>query len=1274
MTASIPLAGSLSLGLDQCDPISSPDPLATSLNDENSFPTSSLVKGATQSQRKHRSTKILEDITLSSPEKVRRRPGKPSKSLIPPRSERLPSPWKIRVTVEAEPDEAGFSKMGSISKAIMVPPNHPPSPTKVIGGQGRSNSGLRKLGGKRRTSSTSVSHCQQDGVDARRLTDLDTGFLDDDNMTRIKPKRKPQTRKSIKARGNDNISADEGTLPSMDKSAEGTDVPQPFKNNNDHDTVVEDNMDSECTIWHAKGSAELRELDSNRMSVRSRGALLRTANVPMAEESLRNNEKPSIAALSAARPPAAIDQRERHVSAASALTYPTPDASDQDELEAHALQSDATVEHAGSDTILESEGFTMIDLESLPSARNFVTSPDICEHLQKQPLSHNERRASVEQPRSVPDPVCAPASPINLRSSPTNLVEANKPSLKSYLAPPEEGESDLSSTVPSTPRIESTQQILSSRSHSLSRSPPYRAQTPLPAAGPSPKLPSSPNPSQRAEDVVAHKVTKSTPPRLVCVVRAGNALQGLLSPDVKTPFLALSPAPATTSTGQCSASVPKEKPDDLFIGFDSGTRRELRAGLRFGEELAKRQRLSYPESCSSRDGAMPVLNREDRGHNNVACRDRALNKGTPSCRDDPQAEEANSSTENDGPASQDALETHKPAAPSNADQSCESIVFLDAEARERRWRLERETISKQIEDANTSQVIVIDSEDEEEEKEKRAQAATLQSPAKSVISEAEEDIWLAEAGDSQSSSRHTEEDLFPRAEQLRQRERARDVISRPRRGLIPSPWKRGEDVGSTFMSNDDASGMFWQQTRRNEGPNFLPRPMTDTNLGETKKQGIGPQKMISRLLAQEERTWDTSEGGTCQSLEDTSEHGTQEQYLSRNHADIFGHGNHLVSENVFAANADLAASSDVADEANEEPSTSPQPVKVSVNFDKFPDRRIQSGSWTLDKTHFESPSASPCRPATPRSAMKGSRALIDIDNQPAFQTPRKVAFGRHSTCLDDTGMETSMAVRGDSLSSEPSITSSDLHASCAKTSLVKTDINGDGIKNGQRTEDNPRLVPVQPATISWFSSLTGWGAKPSSDRREANRHGAICLSKPGHPESGIQWQPTTTVFCATKVEPFHRLSTSSGPRSDASDSRIPPPPEALPTSGSFSDDHYKHLHILYLKSLKSSFTRPGSVRPALKAYVGQKFYSGDGEFAWEVTTRDAEVVERWIRSFEGRDARTCVRDWNSIGRNHREVGWDEWDLCKRLFSIVSGQELRREDKMRKERQVGEYQG
>ncbi|KAH8730950.1 hypothetical protein GQ44DRAFT_700131 [Phaeosphaeriaceae sp. PMI808] len=71
---------------------------------------------------------------------------------------------------------------------------------------------------------------------------------------------------------------------------------------------------------------------------------------------------------------------------------------------------------------------------------------------------------------------------------------------------------------------------------------------------------------------------KSETPRLGRVVTAGVALQGLLDPSRITP-----------EPSQKMLDEKRDRLDDLFRGFSEGTRRELQAGLRLGEQLATGQ-------------------------------------------------------------------------------------------------------------------------------------------------------------------------------------------------------------------------------------------------------------------------------------------------------------------------------------------------------------------------------------------------------------------------------------------------------------------------------------------------------------------------------------------------------------------------------------------------------------------------------------------------------------------------------------------------------------
>jgi hypothetical protein len=1256
MTTSTRLARSPSLRLDDNhDPFSSPDPLAISINDENYVAKSSPVKGPPPSPRKRRITQVLQDITTFSPQKPGTRSVQPSRSPTYFQSEQSLSPWKIRVTVEAEPEDGGYDRVKSTSKTTMMPLRDISSPTKEPRRRRTRDSSSRKSDSRAKAGGTPIRNGRRNtGANKSRLTDIDTSFLDGEEGMQTKPKRKPGTRKSEKASEMDDIFADQDTLTCIAKQGKDIEGLQLSSHKEGEGSASETGVEPEAFQSQAQESPKLRELDFNRISVRGRGGPSKTPRLPIAEMDSGDNQKPVLAALAAAKSSAALDYGKRQVSAASAITYPTPDASVQDEMEeALGPASDPTEEHGGFDTILESEGFTMIDLDSLPSARHFITSPGNSQQQQTEPSENSKRRADLEKPRSVSYPVLAPPTSLKPPSPPTSVSTPNKPPptpIPSYLAPPEEGESDLSSTVPSSPPVELGPPTNPRRTHPLARSPLRQAHTPLAPDQSWPKLPSPPTQPPKGQSLVTADHTISTPPRLARVVRAGIALQGLLSPKTRAPSLESSPMPKITETCKRSASTPKERLDNLFVGFDSGTRRELRAGLRFGEELAKKQRVSSPEPSTSDQGAALMPMRRAREKNETAWRGETVVKHTPMRCKELQGVEAASLGDKDIPASQNTPTAPISATPSDTNLICGSIRFLDAEARECRWQKEREAISRQIENANVSQVIVIDSdsEDESDEAAEPRASASQPSPAKSAMSEAEEDIWLAQAEEAHYSSQHTEEGLFPPAEQLRQRERAKEVISKPRRSLIPSPWMRGKDVDSTFMTNDDMSGMFWQPKKSKEGTSSLRPLLFDVELREASIQNSDVDKMVSGSLAQEDKISPTREVLRCQSVEDSTEHGADEQSFSQNGPEDLDLESHLADEQYPESDAHLESCFGKAEETYEESSIPPQAIMVPVNFNDTTELSARSEDPVQANTQLESPTSSPCHPVTPRSAMKGSRARLNVVNEPASPTPQKVAFSKHSLCLDDSGFETSMQVRGDTLSPKPSTASDDFNCP-------------------------PVAEPTKTASVSWFSRLTGWGSKPAPAActapvpKEAHQQQPKQSSEPSHRDSDNQWPPTTTALTSAIVTAFNVRCESSQFLAHASDPRIPPPPETMSASGYFSDYHYKHLHILWLKSLKPTFTRPGSIRPALKKYIGKKCYSGDGEFAWEVTELDAEVVERWIRSFEGRGPKEIVRDWIDGEGRYRKIGWDEWDLCMRLFSIVVGQEFRREDSERKEK-------
>lgn len=181
---------------------------------------------------------------------------------------------------------------------------------------------------------------------------------------------------------------------------------------------------------------------------------------------------------------------------------------------------DPTEKHQEYDSILESEGFSMISHSTLPSAQQ--------------------------------------------RSGQVSMIN-------------DQHNQDASS-ISLAPRIETTIGKAGSTSKTVT-----------PAVAPSPKLPPQiPSIEAHSSSRPLEKPTDGTP-KLTRIVRAGIALQGVLNPKTGSAERSSSAAGTGSCPEPASAKSPKQRMDDLFSGFGPGTRRELRAGLRLGEELARRQ-------------------------------------------------------------------------------------------------------------------------------------------------------------------------------------------------------------------------------------------------------------------------------------------------------------------------------------------------------------------------------------------------------------------------------------------------------------------------------------------------------------------------------------------------------------------------------------------------------------------------------------------------------------------------------------------------------------
>lgn len=450
-----------------------------------------------------------------------------------------------------------------------------------------------------------------------------------------------------------------------------------------------------------------------------------------------------------------------------------------DRLDCLSDLPDLTDEHGEFDSILESEGFSMVSVSSLPSARLHSSSPS------EPDIDRDEYALSLDDAAGL-----NPVSHLNSRA----------------ISPDLEGENNQEGTH---------QTYIQKTSPLPSFSIPLR-HFPEPGAK---QTPSVTSPTTALPPVVKSSITRKSPralekagdgtPKLVRVVRAAVALQGVLSPQ-NTCNRSESSIQEGTSSFLSTAKSPKERLDDLFSGFGAGTRRELRAGLRLGEELAKRRQI-VPQAIEKHESKDDVFGQDEMPGSSklpggIETVGYSLKVPEPCqyplypilsdyqlptpARSEDDIDDDRMSWKVDTPNSLQTMNVE--TEPKTRDGGVDVRVGSDFEGstiarEEEEYRLEREAVVRQIQAANSSQVMVInsDSEDEYEDKE-------------------EDDIWQEQAHSSEPISAPVYDApavLLPNHD------------PRPRRSQLPSPWRRQNEVSSSSWISGNNSDSFWQPSR-----------------------------------------------------------------------------------------------------------------------------------------------------------------------------------------------------------------------------------------------------------------------------------------------------------------------------------------------------------------------------------------------------------------------------------------------------------------------------
>ena len=707
---------------------SSPDPLGLS---QDCIPASSPCKASgkritpRKALRNSNGNIRLQDFYINTPP-VPRAFSSPSKSVT--RSENVASPWRIRVTVEAEPEKATAvsPKAAMIGKTTTttVPLKNGEASTPIREKRGRGRP-RKSLDGPVKRSVTPKPKATSNNRSSRFTKARE---LDDDvpGGTTTPPPKRPRgrPRKSLE--------------PGSQKT--GTEILR--------EGILEkkDDKDNQEAV-KGREEIEIRPRSGTTMTLLSPMVLLETTNHTMShssepaanakanEDSKRHEHENSTREVPYSE--ASFNQSEferaeeakwrsklRHDSLSPTKLQQRFSAAYASGKSAKKADTDPTEEHQEFDSILESEGFSMVSISSLPSVQQHSAEIEVSK---KQDLAR-------------------PAEDL-YRHSAVCAQPLDEPAVRDLTPPP------ASALV-------------------------------LPPPVPSVEARTSPRPLVKPTDGT---------PKLARIVRAGIALQGVLSPTTSGSKARTSVSKSKSETATQPAKASEQRVDHLFDGFGPGTRRELRAGLRFGEELAKRQRAPQLNATLHTQQDDDVF-KEDSATSGAKMPDYSSSRGYTLRVPGPERKiEYPDLTNNQLPSpewsaiddnDQMSWKATSPKSPAPPLPSNQNNAERDWEAE---WQREREAVSKQIQDANSSQVIVINSDSEDELQEEEEE-------------EYEEDTDICSAA--ANSGSETEEAANETDLAILEPE-----LPKPKRSKIPSPWRRQSEVVYTDELEPTSSGM-----------------------------------------------------------------------------------------------------------------------------------------------------------------------------------------------------------------------------------------------------------------------------------------------------------------------------------------------------------------------------------------------------------------------------------------------------------------------------------
>ncbi|KAJ9352878.1 hypothetical protein DTO027B9_5626 [Paecilomyces variotii] len=109
----------------------------------------------------------------------------------------------------------------------------------------------------------------------------------------------------------------------------------------------------------------------------------------------------------------------------------------------------------------------------------------------------------------------------------------------------------------------------------------------------------------------------------------------------------------------------------------------------------------------------------------------------------------------------------------------------------------------------------------------------------------------------------------------------------------------------------------------------------------------------------------------------------------------------------------------------------------------------------------------------------------------------------------------------------------------------------------------------------------------------------------------------------------------------------------LSVSGYFTNDHYRALYRLYRLAKRSPELFPYYPNEERTEIIGDWLWTADGDYGLPVTELQFAIIDKFVDELAEAD----IRNGGS-----GEIGWSEEELHKRLFSIIVGEQIRKDRK------------